>query len=104
MWLCNEVGGLIAFRAQGAAAAACRHDVASPDQSYGESASNHTLPWNEEFFGCWAGRKSPIIESLTEACIRDYAFLMMKPDFRLTVLWPVLDLRVALQTKEPRLA
>jgi hypothetical protein len=37
-----------------------------------------TLPWNEEFFGCWVGRQSPVIGSLTEAYIRDYAFLMMK--------------------------
>lgn len=37
-----------------------------------------TLPWTEEFFGCWSGRQSPVIGSLTEVYIRDYAFLMMK--------------------------
>ncbi len=37
-----------------------------------------TLPWNEEFFGCWAGHQSPVIGSLTEDYIREYAFLMMK--------------------------
>src|SRR6266481_9718593 len=37
-----------------------------------------TLPWNEEFFGCWSAHQSPIIGSLTEDYIREYAFLMMK--------------------------
>jgi hypothetical protein len=37
-----------------------------------------TLPWNEEFFGCWIGRKTPVIGSLTEDYIKEYAFLMMK--------------------------
>jgi len=37
-----------------------------------------TLPWNEEFFGCWGGHQSPVIGSLTEDHIREYAFLMMK--------------------------
>jgi hypothetical protein len=37
-----------------------------------------TLPWNEEFFGCWTNRESPVIGSLTEDYIREYAFVMMK--------------------------
>jgi hypothetical protein len=37
-----------------------------------------TLPWNEDFFGCWQGKHSPVIGSLTEHYIREYAFLMMK--------------------------
>jgi hypothetical protein len=37
-----------------------------------------TLPWNEEFFGCWTGQTSPVIGTLTEAYIREYAFLMMR--------------------------
>jgi hypothetical protein len=36
------------------------------------------LPWNEEFFGCWKGHQSPIIGSLTEYYIREYAWVMMK--------------------------
>lgn len=37
-----------------------------------------TLPWNEDFFGCWTGHASPAIGGLTEHYIRDFAFLMMK--------------------------
>lgn len=34
------------------------------------------LPWAEEFFGCWHGHSHPIIGSLTETYIRDYAYCM----------------------------
>lgn len=37
-----------------------------------------TLPWNEEFFGCWTGYRSPVIGTLTEHYIREYAYIMMK--------------------------
>lgn len=37
-----------------------------------------TLPWDEEFFGCWTGCTSPVIGSLTEDYIKEYAYLMMK--------------------------
>src|SRR5438128_147580 len=30
-----------------------------------------TLPWNEQFFGCWKGYKSPVIGALTEEYIRE---------------------------------
>ena len=36
------------------------------------------LPWGVEFFDCWTGYRSPIIGSLTEDYIREYAFLMMR--------------------------
>lgn len=36
------------------------------------------LPWNQSFFGCWPGYRTPIIGSLTESYFKDYAFLMMK--------------------------
>jgi hypothetical protein len=37
-----------------------------------------TLPWNDAFFGCWAGYSSPIIGSLTVELVKEYAFLMMR--------------------------
>jgi hypothetical protein len=37
-----------------------------------------TLPWNEDFFGCWPGYQSPVLGALTEEYIREYAFLMIK--------------------------
>jgi hypothetical protein len=37
-----------------------------------------TLPWNKSFFGCWTDHTTPVIGSLTEEYIRDYAFLMMR--------------------------
>jgi hypothetical protein len=36
------------------------------------------LPWNEEFFGCWSGKSSPIVGALTENYIREYAYLMLR--------------------------
>ena len=36
------------------------------------------LPWGTEFFGCWGGYPSPLIGSLTEVYIKEYAFLMMR--------------------------
>lgn len=36
------------------------------------------LPWKPPFFECWTGYASPKLGSLTEAYIKDYAFLMMK--------------------------
>jgi hypothetical protein len=37
-----------------------------------------TFPWDDEFFGCWKGYNSPVIGSLTEDYLREYAWLMMK--------------------------
>lgn len=37
-----------------------------------------TLPWNEEFFGCWTNRGSPVLSSLTEDYLKEYAYLMLK--------------------------
>jgi hypothetical protein len=37
-----------------------------------------TLPWVPPFFDPWTGNTTPKIGALTEAYIRDYAFLMMK--------------------------
>ena len=37
-----------------------------------------TLPWTEEFFGCWEGQSTPVIGALTENYLRDYAFLMLR--------------------------
>jgi hypothetical protein len=37
-----------------------------------------TVPWNEQFFGCWTGNTSPVIGTLTEDYIKEYAYLMMK--------------------------
>lgn len=36
-----------------------------------------TLPWNDRFFGFWSGYSSPIIGSLTEVYMRDFAYKMM---------------------------
>jgi hypothetical protein len=36
------------------------------------------LPWIPQFFGCWRGRPSPIIGSLTADYVRDYAFKMLR--------------------------
>ena len=36
------------------------------------------LPWSPTFFECWTGHSSPIIGSLIEAYVKDYAFLMMR--------------------------
>ena len=36
------------------------------------------LPWEPPFFEPWTGNPTPKIGALTEECIRDYAFLMMK--------------------------
>ena len=36
------------------------------------------LPWTREFFDCWSGFSSPIIGSLTEEYIKEYAFCMMQ--------------------------
>lgn len=35
------------------------------------------LPWTEEFFGCWRGYSHPRIGKLTEAYVKEYAYLMM---------------------------
>lgn len=34
------------------------------------------LPWTDEHFGCWSNRATPIIGSLTEDYIRDFAYRM----------------------------
>ena len=39
--------------------------------------STVTLPWTDEFFGCWTGHATPRIGALTEDYIREYAYLMM---------------------------
>jgi hypothetical protein len=36
------------------------------------------LPWSTQFFGCWSGRRSPVIGHLTIEYVRDYAFKMLK--------------------------
>lgn len=36
------------------------------------------LPWTPEFFGCWDGYSTPVIGSLTEEYIKDYAYLMLR--------------------------
>ena len=35
------------------------------------------LPWHPEAFGCWSGHSHPVIGSLSEPFIRDYAFKML---------------------------
>jgi len=35
------------------------------------------LPWTPEHFGCWQGYSTPIIGSLTEPYVKEYAYLMM---------------------------
>ncbi len=37
-----------------------------------------TLPWTPQFFGCWSGKRSPVIGHLTEVYIKDYAFKMLR--------------------------
>lgn len=37
-----------------------------------------TLPWNDEFFGCWRGFSSPVLSSLTEDYVKEYAYIMMQ--------------------------
>jgi hypothetical protein len=37
-----------------------------------------TLPWSPEFFGCWACFNTPVIGSLTEDYIKEYAYMMMR--------------------------
>ena len=37
-----------------------------------------TVPWNAEFLGCWSGYRSPVIGTLTEDYVREYAYLMMR--------------------------
>jgi hypothetical protein len=37
-----------------------------------------TLPWTNEFFSCWTGYRTPRIGALTEAYIKEYAFLIMR--------------------------
>ncbi|MDP9840777.1 hypothetical protein J2T09_005565 [Neorhizobium huautlense] len=34
------------------------------------------LPWNEEFFGCWRGYRTPQISYLMETYQRQYAYIM----------------------------
>lgn len=36
------------------------------------------LPWSSAFFGCWSGYSSPILGSLLESYVKDYAFLIMR--------------------------
>lgn len=35
-----------------------------------------TLPWTEEFFGCWSGYPHPKIGALTEEYVKSYAYIM----------------------------
>jgi hypothetical protein len=37
-----------------------------------------TLPWDDEYFGCWGGHSSPVLSSLTELYVKEYAYLMMR--------------------------
>ena len=37
-----------------------------------------TLPWDDEYFSCWGGHSSPVLSSLTEHYVKDYAYLMMR--------------------------
>lgn len=37
-----------------------------------------TVPWNNKYFGCWYGYSSPVIGSLTEHYIRDFAFITLR--------------------------
>ncbi|WP_146618937.1 hypothetical protein [Rhodoplanes elegans] len=41
---------------------------------------DHTavLPWTATFFGCWSGFATPVIGTLTEPYVREFAYLMMK--------------------------
>lgn len=36
------------------------------------------LPWTSQFFGCWRGKRSPVIGSLTADYVKDYAFKMLR--------------------------
>ena len=36
------------------------------------------LPWDDRFFGCWSGFTTPVTGQLTEPCIKEYAYLMMR--------------------------
>jgi hypothetical protein len=40
--------------------------------------SHATLPWTPQFFGCWRGKRSPVIGSLTSDYVKDYAFKMLR--------------------------
>ena len=35
------------------------------------------LPWHDDFFKCWRGYPSPLIGSLTETYVKEYAYCMM---------------------------
>lgn len=37
-----------------------------------------TLPWTDEYFGCWSGRSSPKIGTLPTEYQKDVAFILMK--------------------------
>jgi hypothetical protein len=45
--------------------------------------STAVLLWSEEFFGCWAGHNTPVIGTLTESYIKDFAYLMMRKSMRI---------------------
>lgn len=36
------------------------------------------LPWTSEFFGCWTGHHTPVIGTLIEVYIQQYAYRMMR--------------------------
>lgn len=35
------------------------------------------LPWTEKYFSCWRGFSTPVLGSLTQPYIKDYAYKMM---------------------------
>lgn len=43
-----------------------------------DPANRAPLPWNEDFFGCWGGKSSPRIGSLSTDYQKDVAFILMK--------------------------
>ena len=40
-------------------------------------AKRVTLPWSDQFFGCWSGNKSPRIGTLTTEYQKEFAFILM---------------------------
>ena len=40
--------------------------------------SHIILPWTAQFFGCWRGKRTPVVGSLTSDYVKDYAFKMLR--------------------------
>ena len=43
-----------------------------------DTARRAILPWNDTYFGCWTGKKSPKIGALTTEYQKEFAFIIMK--------------------------